>query len=341
MEVSGAPFDRGFASGALFKVALQRRVERNRAALNDASIQARAREVIKKTEAVFPDYVAEVRGKAAGAGLDEPALSLLMCPELVENFSACTSLVFTKGDGNIILSHNEDDDFQDDNLAMTKMRMPDGSWFASNDMDKYILGHGFSWNSHGIVKTVNYVRPIHETLDNISRIFLQRYITEASSIEDAIERCQITQCATGFHALVLDTITKKAVSIEVADSSVDIQDVDMYAHSNHYCHESITHGNEVADSGYNSPFRLSKTWELVRQLGSSASGDDARAVLEYRGKDFDNSILVMKDEVKTDISWYTLVNFTIDTTDRKIHLRFRVDKTDDYVFAYDAFPKNI
>jgi hypothetical protein len=47
-----------------------------------------------------------------------------------------------------------------------------------------------SWNSYGIVKTINYCHDENINLDNYPRYFAQRHLTEAKSIDDLIMRCQ-------------------------------------------------------------------------------------------------------------------------------------------------------
>ena len=48
------------------------------------------------------------------------------------------------------------------------------------------FGNGVSWNSYGIVKTINYCHDEVKNLDNYPRYFLQRHISEAKSIEQLI-----------------------------------------------------------------------------------------------------------------------------------------------------------
>ncbi|SQB91640.1 carcinine hydrolase/isopenicillin-N N-acyltransferase family protein [Clostridium tetanomorphum] len=53
------------------------------------------------------------------------------------------------------------------------------------------FGNAFSYNSHGIVKTINYCYSKDVNIEGIPRYFIQRYISEATSLDDFIRRCSI------------------------------------------------------------------------------------------------------------------------------------------------------
>jgi hypothetical protein len=71
-----------------------------------------------------------------------------------------------------------------------------------------------SWNSYGIVKTVNYCHDEDINLDNLPRYFSQRHLTEAKSIDEMISRCKEMKVASGFHINAIDINNNIAVSIE-------------------------------------------------------------------------------------------------------------------------------
>ena len=170
------------------------------------------------------------------------------------------------------------------------------------------FGNGISWNSYGIVKTINYCHDKNTNLDNYPRYFSQRHIAEAKSIDDLISRCKEMKVASGFHVNAIDINNNIAVSIEVYSNGVDAEYIDnYYIHSNHYIHKEYLN-NQKTDNGSNSIFRLNKAKELFGK--SNKNLDDIKNILNYRSDEnkFEESILQTKDD-----PYITLFNFSFDT----------------------------
>ena len=176
------------------------------------------------------------------------------------------------------------------------------------------FGNGISWNSYGIVKTINYCHDDNINVNNYPRYFLQRHISEAKSIEDLIKRCKEMKVASGFHVNAIDINTNTAVSIEVYSNGIDIEYIDdYYIHSNHFIHNDYLL-NQVTDKGSNSIFRLNKCNEQLKYK----TMNEIKTILSYRSKEnkFENSILQTKED-----PYMTLFNFSFDTDNKnKIYL---------------------
>ena len=176
------------------------------------------------------------------------------------------------------------------------------------------FGNGISWNSYGIVKTINYCHDDNVDIKNHPRYFLQRHISEARSIDDLIKRCKEMKVASGFHVNAIDINNNVAVSIEVYSDSIDVEYIDdYYVHSNHFIHKDYLL-NQVTDKGSNSIFRLNKCNEQLKYK----TMNEIKTILSYRSKEnkFENSILQTKED-----PYMTLFNFSFDTDNKnKIYL---------------------
>ena len=257
----------------------------------------------------YPDYYDETIGKADGLGMDRIEYFSIMCPELFNfGFEHCTTIISKKENGHFVLSHNEDDKYIEQNFCLSKVYTNEQNWFMTNDMFNMPFGNGISYNSHGIIKTINYTHEEDVHPDELPRYYGQRHISEASSLDDLIERCKEMKTGSGFHVTAIDTNTLKAKSVEVYPDSISIIPVEnWYVHTNHYIHNQHKN-NSKTDKGSNSIFRLHKAQELIQDAEKTV--DSIKQILNYRSSEnrFDNSILQTTDD-----PYITLFNFTVDT----------------------------
>lgn len=313
IEVAGQPYERGYQAGQFFREILSKKLVKYQERLKDLSIYRQMKKIEEKVAQVFPDYHQEVLGRADGAGVDRDLYFLLMCPELINEGVGCTTIIYRKPDGAYLLSHNEDDVYEPGNACLTKCQLEKG-WFVTYDYSNMPFGNAFSWNSSGIVKTINYCFPPEENLTGIPRYFLQRHITEASSLQDFIQRCQIPDRASGYHAVALDIRRNKAVSVEVTASCLSVEEIgDFYLHTNHYLHPKICQNQVWQGEGSTSGFRLEKATNLLKaRLENSSpplSLNNLKKILEYRGNGYEDSILAIQGEPN-----FTCANISLDTT---------------------------
>lgn len=268
----------------------------------------KCKSLLDKLQREYPRYYEEVKGKADGLCLDVLEYFTCLCPE-INNYSVehCTSMIGKKDNGHFVLSHNEDDIYIDGNFCLSKVWFDDERWFMTNDMLNMPFGNGFSWNSYGIVKTINYCHDENVNVDALSRYFLQRHISEACSLEDVIQRCKEMKVASGFHVIALDIHKQEAISIEVYSDGMSILPIEtVYVHTNHYLHNQRDEDPKV-DEGSNSVFRLEKAIEL---LGAEYTKEVFKGILDYHSGD--NQISVFQNKTTENI---TLANLTLDSED--------------------------
>ena len=315
LYLNGTYYENGKKSGEYFKNRVDIDTEKVNKILKNEKIRNKVFNQLINLKRKYPNFYEEVVGKSLGLGLDLLTYFAILCPEITDiNFEHCTTITCKKNDENFIISHNEDDDYIEGNFCLSKVKIDDDNWFVTNDMYNMPFGNGISWNSFGIVKTINYCHNNKVIEENFPRYFLQRYISESTSIDDMIERCKEMKVASGFHINVIDIYKNMAASIEVYIDGVDVFKIDdYYIHTNHFIHGSYLN-NPSTDFNSNSCFRLNKAHELF----SEANLYKVQEVLSYRSKDdlFQNSILQTKKD-----PYITLFNFSYDTSNKeKIYL---------------------
>lgn len=320
--LDGNEFGNGKISGCYFKKNIKKSIKFYENALKDPKISKTLSSEMENLQKQFPRYYDEVCGKAFGAGVDKNAYFLMLFPEIFEKQDHCTTITAKDENGKFILSHNEDDNYEKGNFCLSKVFFGE-NWFVTNDIYNMPFGNGFSWNSFGIVKTINYTPENHINVGNISRYFAQRHISEAESLEDLIERCKQVKVASGFHVNALDIKNNRAVSVEVYPSKISkIEIENFFIHSNH-CLRGEYAKKPYTEQGSNSIFRLEKATNLFEGL-DKINLDNIKSILSYRSKEdkFENSIFqTLKDP------YCTGMNFSVDTNLKdKIFLDVFVNK---------------
>lgn len=314
LYLNKSSYENGKISGEYFKERVNIDLEYINNVLSDDAIKNKIIYHFDKLKTEYPNYYEETIGKADGLEIDRLTYFAIMCPEITDiNFEHCTTIMCRKDNDNIIISHNEDDDYIEGNFCLSKVRIDDENWFVTNDMYNMPFGNGISWNSYGIVKTINYCHDDNINLDNYSRYYLQRHISESKSIDDLINRCREMKVASGFHVNAIDINNNVAVSIEVYTNGIDVEYLnEYYIHSNHFIHNDYL-VNQKTDSGSNSIFRLNKAKELFESNNKDLNS--IKNILAYRSKEnkFDNSILQTIDD-----PYITLFNFSFDTENKNI-----------------------
>ena len=324
LTLNKTPYENGKASGEYFKSVLDPETLEETPLKKRPELKEKCIHMMHKLQTEYPDYYEETIGKADGLGMDHIDYFSIMCPELFNfGFEHCTTIITKKDNSHFILSHNEDDNYIKNNFCLSKVYTDEQNWFMTNDMFNMPFGNGISYNSHGIIKTINYTHEEDVHPNEIPRYYGQRHISEAVSLSDLIERCKEMNTGSGFHVTAIDTNTMEAVSIEVYPDSISIIPVEnWYVHTNHYIHN--THKDKPkTDQGSNSIFRLHKATELIQNAEKSVEA--IQKILKYRNPEnrFDQSILQTTDD-----PYITLFNFTVDTEDLS-HAELEVNVTNE------------
>ncbi len=306
-------YENGRLSGVFFKNIIQENILKYKECIKNEEIFKKCIYILNKLKSKYPEYYEEIKGKASGAEVDFNAFFAMMCPEILGCDCHCTTIMCKKENGKFIISHNEDDDYIEGNFCISKVTTKDG-WFATNDIYNMPFGNGFSWNSFGIIKTIDYCYDPNIIEENLPRYFSQRHISEARSIDDLVKRCNEIRPASGYHVNALDINNNIAVSIEVYKDSIDVEYItDYYIHSNHYIHSEYKSDSQI-DDGSNSVFRLEKATELFEKI-EERNLSNIKNILDYRdiSDKFEYSIFqTTKDP------YITGMNFSFDIDNKDI-----------------------
>lgn len=325
LNLTGTPYENGKKSGEYFKSVLNPEVLKNTPLATKPQLKDKCILMMDKLKQEYPDYYEETIGKADGLGMDRIDYFSIMCPELFNfGFEHCTTIIVKKDNGHFVLSHNEDDNYIPNNFCLSKV-FNGNSWFVTNDMFNMPFGNGISYNSHGIVKTINYTHEENLKPEYLPRYYGQRHISEAKSLDDLIQRCREMKTGSGFHVTAIDLNTMKAVSVEVYHDTLSVIEInDTYVHTNHYIHGKHK-DNPETDKGSNSVFRLNKARELLENTERTI--ESIKQIQRYRSPEnrFESSILQTTDD-----PYITLFNFTIDT-ETKENILLDINVTDEHL----------
>lgn len=236
----------------------------------------------------FPVYYEETVGKADGLGVERSVYIMMMHPEILNRHNdACTTIMTVSDDGSILLAHNEDDIWQENNFALVRVHTDDG-WFITNDMYNMPFGNGICISSHHIVRCINYCHD--HAGKGYSRYFVQRHLAMAKDIDDVRKRCEEMKPASGFHVNFVDEKENRAYSIEVLKDRTSIQPVKgISVHANHFIHD-INEKQWYYDSSGNSVFRYETARDEIQKI-NDPDLHDLQEILNMQTDAWQESIL--------------------------------------------------
>jgi len=305
VEAQGSYRECGRAFGLACKENISYRLDRDAPLTALATHREELNGVDERCRKWYPEYVQELEGIAEGSGADYWRLLLLNTPELLERESGCTSIAVSKGDS-LYLVHNEDgvSEERTEDCTLLHYILPNVSFYAFT-YDGELAGGSYSWNSHHLYFSVNYLEPISLDIDGwVSRNFVARKMVETSSVEDAIKVLESGQDGCGYHYYIGQD--DKLFSIENFHNEVSVREVSgTDVHSNHYLHPAfLNRGNR----GEHTEVRLERAQELVSQ------GKDPLQILTDRAN-APLSICTEKNE-----ALHTISTFGVYPRDHKVVL---------------------
>ena len=310
LNLNKTPYENGLISGEYFYQYMKEEIQNDLKKIRkDEEFINKCKILYHRLEKEYPKYFDELKGKAEGLKIDPFEFFTLHCPELNNvQKEQCSTILCRKGNGHFIISHNEDDCYIENNFCFSKVKIDENNYFYTNDMYNMPYGNGPSWNTYGIIKTINYLHDEKHDINHLPRYFAQRHISEAKSLDDLIERCKNFDTASGYHVNAIDLNTMQAVSIEVSAHEVSVKYIeDIYCHTNHYIH-SKKDFKSLGDIEGNSEIRLKNIQERLVNCDRSVKG--IKEILAYRSEDdtYMNSIFQKKGDWQM-----TIFNFTFDT----------------------------
>lgn len=328
-EVNGNDYQMGYGIGKVFKPYLNSVIGEYMDALPDYMDRIRLLE--SKLAASLPNCLAELYGRADGAGVERNAMLLYMFPEICGRTDGCTTVTIKTAD-NVLFAHNEDDrNFNEDNVALVRYNYEKGYVFAYT-MACRMAGSAFAVNDR-LIFSSNYIFGGRLELDNVSRYIILRDVINASSIDEVEQKLSRYEAASPFSLNVVDKYTLEAVNFEKDIDKLYRKDVlDRHARSNHF----VLKEADKSRVPQNSIFRNLKAKELLSAVTqpSVAALED---ILAYEADSMDTSIYQNSRKYPDKI--VTVATFSADIKKGELHvLDFVSDKL--YTFDLDAHLKS-
>lgn len=339
-EAAGSEYQMGFTIGRVFKDYLQGAAARYVRILEDPDVSAFVGWGQGQIESKAPDCMAELAGRAAGAGIPLGAMVMLSSPDIFSFEGGCTTAILEKADGSWLFSHNEDEaGFTPDNVALVKY-VYDDAWVVGYTMAETLTGRSFAYNSHGMVFSSNFLMGARKDISHPSRYVMIRDIIKARSLEETLELMEKAETATAFSLNALDTRAGRAANVEkTVDGAYITPIAGRFSHANHF-----TAKEDEVRLGVNTYYRGAKAKELLDQVDAEAAGiDDVVGVLSYEAEDYWHAILkkpeTYENQWKKAHKSITVANFAYDGENHRVIIR---DYLEDIVhqMAYDEFVSN-
>ncbi len=225
---------------------------------------------LEHSRAIYPQYVEELEGVAAGAGLPFEELFLGMCEELWAPDAwphGCTDMAArgcATADGSTLLAHTNDlGPEAEDDLVILKVQAGDEPELLG--ISSGGLGYSAGFNAAGIGLTGNEVEA-NDTRVGVPRLLIVRAILAARRLEEALDACLLSQRASSYNNIVADA-HGEIYSMEGSASDcqpIYIED-DILAHANHYSTPAMRRFEANPADMAGSLIRHNRAWRLLRE----------------------------------------------------------------------------
>ncbi|XP_010272556.1 PREDICTED: uncharacterized protein LOC104608307 [Nelumbo nucifera] len=225
----------------------------------------------------FPRYWDELIGTAEGSGV--PVLDIILLnfrkeilpfipkatTEEADTIDDCSDILVAS-DSMAVVCHNEDA-----NVALightylVKAQLSNGLSFAAYTYAGELPSCAFGFNSNALAFTLNSVPPSEAEIvpGGIGRNFISRDLLEATDLDDALSRLQLSEASVGHSYNLVDMRRRKILNVETASRNrISVYEVGMtpFFHANMYLHLKV---EQVHDD--NSISRQRRASELSKQ----------------------------------------------------------------------------
>ncbi|KAH8899035.1 AAT-domain-containing protein [Thozetella sp. PMI_491] len=337
IHCTGTPYEIGYAQGSLGKekvlgsIGFYKALFQKTCSLDWAAVTEEASKYVKPLEIMYPQYLEEMKGLAAGAGFDyHDILAVNVRTEI--NFGlftekkkddipvdGCTSLSWKAGNGTSFLSQNWDwYPEQAANLMVVRVSQP-GTGIPDFAMvtEAGLLGK-IGFNAAGVGCCLNAIKARGVDASKLPTHLALRVILESTSMQAAVEKIQSVGVAGSGHILVADSTgstglecTSRGIKLLTPDSSGRI------VHSNHML---LEHAGIDAPPWLPDSFgRIKRMRRLVAEVKTESPTFDE--IFELY-KDQEGYPAAINRQAQGDITSSTLFNIIADLTQKKGTVRF-------------------
>ncbi|MCP5003401.1 MAG: hypothetical protein GY941_05535 [Planctomycetes bacterium] len=283
IRVSGSNYDIGLQIGKKFR-------ERIHSALSSSTIfklnKVRDQKqpgwlerLYNQANENFPQYIREIKGIADGAGI-------AFRDALIHNFrhslaiiDGCATVVF-KSPQKIVVGHNEDyEPVIGENSYITVAHLENNTKFLAFTNAGSLPGNAWGFNSHGLVFALDSLAPVPSMNPDVNpdlgfpRLFLDRYVLESQTLEEATQRTQMYSPRSGIISYTIISMKEfRGINIETTLTDITLSEInDVFYHVNHYTSEAYKHLALDAEVG-TSRERYERGMELLEVIPFTKEG---------------------------------------------------------------------
>ncbi|KPA87927.1 putative choloylglycine hydrolase [Pseudomonas asplenii] len=294
LHIAGSAYDLGLRLGEFGREAVNTRLRPlplwQRLAALAGSDKARQMQALVRRH--YPRYWQEIEGLAAGLQLPVDEVFLWNCRgdfAGLASVDGCTTVYGRTPQGTLI-AHNEDGLPQLRNdCAIVHARPDEGAAFTSFIYPGSIPGHTFAVNEHGVVATVNNLRPT-DIPAGLPRQILGRASLDARSIDEAIAAVATTPRAGSFHHAFGQAGSTRVVSVEAsAAATAVVEVVQPGGHSNHMVHGALAGVGQVVTGSSGS-----RQQRVERLLAEAQTGFNPSRALELLRDEADPALPIYR-----------------------------------------------
>ncbi|HCE18106.1 MAG TPA: hypothetical protein DEQ80_09625 [Anaerolinea thermolimosa] len=251
IEIYGSHYQMGCQFGEACRDQIRHSVENARELVQDAydTLQLnwegaiiQSRKYIPFAEERYPEYVAEMRGIADGAGVSFDEVAVVNAMEAVTmdalHLTKCTSMAVAperSANGHVLVAHNEDWLPEDENdLVIIRARPEDAPPFLAMTYGALLPNIGF--NAEGIAQCCDSVYP-NDSRIGTPRVVVSRAVLSARTPAEAIRYTLSPQRAAGYNHLIAH-VSGELYNVEVSARRFAIlgSEQGVIAHTNHFMH---------------------------------------------------------------------------------------------------------
>ncbi|MBN2156717.1 MAG: hypothetical protein JW776_11810 [Candidatus Lokiarchaeota archaeon] len=246
-SVKGSGYDLGFQIGQLAKHHIQKTlIPENKWFMErknlDDSDPTFLNSTLALTKKYLPKYVEEMKGLADGAEVPFRDIWVINSADReTYDLETCSDIIIKSSNG-IIHGHNEDFNNKNSDFSyFLHIISENGTEIFSHTYPGALSGTSFAVNSHGLSITQNTLPNPNQNM-GISRKVIDRWLLEAESIDDAINRINITPRSGVFSYNICSLMEHRAINVETTEFESFLTEIyKNYFHTNHYLHPSNRH----------------------------------------------------------------------------------------------------
>jgi isopenicillin-N N-acyltransferase-like protein len=280
IHVSGSHYDMGCQIGEAFREPVRHSIQNALVLLSEAyehlqltwdGALIQARKYIPFAEERYPQYVEELKGIAAGAGVPFDDVAVVNGMEAVTmdalHLTKCTSMAVSQertANGNVLVAHNEDWLPEDEpDVFMISARPDDEPPFLAMTYGALLPNIGL--NAHGIAQACDSVYPGDSRI-GIPRVIVSRAVLAARTPAEAIRHMLVPHRAAGYnHMLVHESGEMYNVEVSSRRFAVLGDSDGFIAHTNHYLDPQMQAIETDSDDLVSTRVRYFRAMRLLRQ----------------------------------------------------------------------------